>query len=243
VTAKRVLVTGAARGLGAVITETLTERGWQVWAADVDPAGGSSQHAHRTLTLDVTDAASITQAFAEIDAEGGLHAVVNNAGVYPNQAWDELDAATMQRVFSVNVFGTTAVAQAAAKSMIAHGIPGTIVNVVSLAFFKGAPTAIAYAASKGAVIGLTRSLAKAVGQYGIRVNAIAPGLMATDGTLALVAEGSFPADRLTGIDPDRQLPGATLPVDVARALAALLSDDLRDVTGQILTVDGGTYFV
>ena len=127
--------------------------------------------------------------------------------------------------------------------MIAREVGGSIINVVSLAFFKGHATGLAYSASKGALIGLTRSLAKALGPHRIRVNALAPGLMATGGTQDLVNQGAFSADRLIGDDPDRQLPGATEPAGVAAAIAMLLGDDAREITGQIVVADGGTLFL
>jgi NAD(P)-dependent dehydrogenase (short-subunit alcohol dehydrogenase family) len=240
---KQVLVTGAAQGLGVAIVETLVGRGWTVWATDVQQEALASSPAQHTAVMDVTDPASVAAVVADIDAAGGIGAVVNNAGIFPLRAWEEHDAELMHRVFGVNVVGPMQVSQAAAKSMIARGVPGAIVNVVSLAFYKGHATGLAYSASKGGLIGLTRSLAKAFGPHNIRINAVAPGFMSTEGTQALIAKGDMAPDRLAGVDPDRQLPGITEVSGAAAAIAMMLGDDAREITGQILAADGGTYFI
>jgi NAD(P)-dependent dehydrogenase (short-subunit alcohol dehydrogenase family) len=241
--AKQVLVTGAAQGLGRAIVDTLVERGWTVWATDVEAEALTSSPAQHTAVMDVTDAASVALVVAGIDAAGGIDAVVNNAGIFPLRAWEEHDAELMHRVFGVNVVGAMQVSQAAAMSMISRGVPGAIVNVASLAFYKGHATGLAYSASKGGLIGLTRSLAKALGPHNIRINAVAPGFMSTAGTEALIAKGDMRPDRLAGGDPDRQLPGVTAVAGAAAAIAMMLSDDASEITGQVLAADGGTYFV
>jgi 3-oxoacyl-[acyl-carrier protein] reductase len=240
---KQVVVTGAGRGLGQAIVETLVDRGWTVWATDVQGDRLESSRAQHTAVLDVTDISSVRSVFDDVHVAGGVDAVVNNAGIFPLRDWDQHDAELMHRVFDVNAVGALHCGQAAAASMRSRAVGGSILNIVSLAFFKGHATGLAYAASKGALIGLTRSLAKALGPDGIRVNALAPGLMVTGGTLELVESGAFPADRLTGDDPDRQLPGATEVASVAAAIAMLLSDDAREITGQVIAADGGSIFL
>jgi NAD(P)-dependent dehydrogenase (short-subunit alcohol dehydrogenase family) len=209
----------------------------------VRPDRLQASKAQHTAVLDVSDPAWVASVFGSVHQAGGVDAVVNNAGIFPLADWDKHDAELMHRVYDVNVIGAILCAEAAADSMIARGVAGSILNVVSLAFFKGHPTGLAYAASKGALIGLTRSLAKALGPHRIRVNALAPGLMVTGGTLDLVASGVFSADRLRGDDPDRQLPGATDPARVAAAIAMLLSDDASEITGQVVAADGGSIFL
>jgi len=242
VTTKQVVVTGAAQGLGRAVVEVLVERGWTVWATDSRGDELESSKGQHTAVMDVTVPASVTSVFNAVHAAGGVDAVINNAGIFPLRSWDEHDPALMQRVYEVNVVGALLCAQAAARSMIERGAGGSVLNVVSLAFYKGHATGIAYAASKGGLIGLTRSLAKALGSHNIRVNALAPGLMATGGVQDLIAQGDLPEDRLREDDPDRQLPGITDPAGVAAAIAMLLSDDAREITGQVLPVDGGSYF-
>jgi NAD(P)-dependent dehydrogenase (short-subunit alcohol dehydrogenase family) len=241
--AKQVVVTGAGQGLGRAIVETLVERGWTVWATDIDPDGLRVSKAQHTASLDVTNPDAVANLFSAVHDAGGVDAVVNNAGIFPLRPWDEHDAELMHRVYDVNVIGPLRCTQAAANSMITRGAHGAIVNIVSLAFFKGHATGLAYAASKGALIGLTRSLAKALGPHHIRVNALAPGLMLTGGTQALIDAGAFPAHRLAGDDPDRTLPGSTEPSGVAAMVATLLSDDAGEMTGQVVVADGGTVFI
>jgi NAD(P)-dependent dehydrogenase (short-subunit alcohol dehydrogenase family) len=128
--------------------------------------------------------------------------------------------------------------------MRGHGRGGAIVNVASPTFYRGHARGIAYTASKGAVIGLTRSLAMVLGVHAIRVNAVAPGLMATEGMLEQVEAGTVPADRVAGDEDDlRLIPGRTRPEAVAEVVAFLLGDGSREITGQVLAADGGTVFV
>jgi NAD(P)-dependent dehydrogenase (short-subunit alcohol dehydrogenase family) len=242
-TPPRVLVTGAAKGLGRAIVSELVDRGWIVWAADIDREALGDTPAQHAVAMDVTDGRQVADVIGAIDGVGGISALVNNAGIFPLQKWCDLTAETMRAVHDVNVVGPVICTTAAAESMVARGHPGAIVNVVSLAFHKGHRTGIAYASSKGALIGATRSFAQALGPYGIRVNALAPGFMETDGTRGLVASGAFPSVRLAATDPARALPGRTEPAAVARTVAALLGPDFADTTGQVVLADGGTYFV
>jgi NAD(P)-dependent dehydrogenase (short-subunit alcohol dehydrogenase family) len=240
---KQAVVTGGGQGFGLAIVETLTERGWTVWAADINQDALKSSPAAHAVEMDVTDPSSVKDVIDRVDASGGVDALINNAGIYPNRTWEEHDSDLMHRVFDVNVVGTLLCSQAAAHSMIKRHLSGSIVNVTSLAFYKGYANALAYAASKGGVIGLTRSLAIALGPHGIRVNALAPGLMSTVGTSKLITEGTLQLDRLEGDGPGRQLPGVTTAANAAGAIAMLLSDDANQITGQVLAADGGTYFI
>jgi NAD(P)-dependent dehydrogenase (short-subunit alcohol dehydrogenase family) len=241
---KQVVVTGAREGLGRSIVETLVGRGWTVWATDINPDGLDVGGAQHTARMDVSDPDSVREVMARVHATGGIDALVNNAGIYPLMRWDEHDPATMHRVFDVNVVGSLLCTQEAAKSMIERGTGGSIVNIVSLVFYKGFGTALAYAASKGALIALTRSFARALGEHEIRINALAPGFMETPGNERGVAAGLVSPERFrTGRDPERQLPGICRTEDVAPAVAMLLGDDAREVTGQVLAADGGTYFI
>jgi NAD(P)-dependent dehydrogenase (short-subunit alcohol dehydrogenase family) len=124
-----------------------------------------------------------------------------------------------------------------------RGSGGSIVNVSSLTFYKGIAAGVAYSSSKGGVVGLTRSMARALGPYSVRVNCVAPGLMATEGVLEQVEHGAFPRDRVGPDDPERQLPGRTQPRGVAATIRYLLEDDSSEITGQTLAVDGGSIFL
>jgi 3-oxoacyl-[acyl-carrier protein] reductase len=241
---KQVVVTGAREGLGRSIVSTLVARGWTVWATDVHTDGLDAGGAQHTARMDVSDPDSVREVMARVHAAGGIDALVNNAGIYPLLPWDRHDAATMHRVYDVNVVGALHCTQAAAGSMIERGAGGAVVNIVSLVFYKGFGTALAYAASKGALISLTRSFARALGEHEIRVNAVAPGFMRTPGNERAVASGALSPERFeTGRDPERQLPGICRPEDVAPVVAMLLGDDAREITGQVIAADGGTHFI
>jgi pyridoxal 4-dehydrogenase len=240
---QQVLVTGAARGLGAVFVDLLVERGWTVWAADINEEGLAATRAQHRVVMDVTDHERVQTVLAEIDAAGGIDGVVNNAAIMPHRDWKSQDAKMWRAMFEVNVLGTWICAQKAAELMAERGQGGSIVNLASLTFYSGPANGIAYASSKGAVLAMTRCLASAVGEFGIRVNCIAPGLIRTPGNLELVDTGELGDERLGDQDAERPLPGATQPLAVAKAVAFLLGDDASDITGQILPVDGGSTYI
>jgi NAD(P)-dependent dehydrogenase (short-subunit alcohol dehydrogenase family) len=237
---KQVLVTGAGRGLGRAIVDSLVERDWEVWATDVteiDPAASKAQHMG---VLDVCDAEAVSRLIGAVP--GGLDALVNNAAISPLKRWDELDLATWNKTLQVNLTGPFICSQAAGRVMRDHGRGGAIVNLSSVTFFQGNPLGLHYTASKGGIVALTRSLAVVLGQYGIRVNCVAPGLMRTEGVMALVESGVLPGERLSGDkDPLRLLPGHTEPTGVADVIAFLLSADAREMTGQVIVASGGTF--
>jgi NAD(P)-dependent dehydrogenase (short-subunit alcohol dehydrogenase family) len=125
-----------------------------------------------------------------------------------------------------------------------RGAGGSIVNVASLTFFKGLSVGLAYTASKGGVVGLTRSFARALGPYSVRVNAVGPGLMSTEGVVEQVQQGGMPGERVMGeVDVDRQLPGRTQPDGVAEVISYLLGPGSAEITGQVLAADGGSIFL
>lgn len=240
-TGKRVLVTGAGRGLGRAIVESLAARGWEVSATDVAPIDPAGTRAARVGLLDVGDAAAVADYFAAVP--DGFDALVNNAAVSPLTSWDELDLETWDRTLRVNLTGPFLLSQAFARSARTRGAQGgAIVNLSSVTFFQGNKLGLHYTASKGGIVALTRSLAVALAPLGIRVNCVAPGLMRTEGVMAMVEDGILPGERLTGDqDPVRLLPGFTEPTGVADVVAFLLSDDAREMTGQQLVVSGGTF--
>lgn len=238
---KRVLVTGAARGLGKAIVDNLTTGGWDVWATDVLPIDAASCRAAHMDTLNVADKADVDRLVASNTS--GFDALVNNAAIMPLAAWDQLDLATWQRTLDVNLTGTFLCSQSIARTMRDRNVGGAIVNIASVTYFQGNSLGLHYTASKGGVVALTRSFAAALGKYNIRVNSVAPGIMRTEGVLEQVDRGILPADRvMSDFDPMRTLPGRTEPAGVAEIVAYTLSDAARELTGQLIVASGGSYF-
>jgi NAD(P)-dependent dehydrogenase (short-subunit alcohol dehydrogenase family) len=235
---KVAIVTGGASGIGRAAVEKFVAEGARVVIADVDdPAGtalaealGSSGAFHHT---DVTDAGQV-QACVDlaVSSFGGLHVMVNNAGISSAMVrFLHDDFADFRRVMDVNVLGVMLGAQAAARHMKAHG-GGAIINTSSIAGISGGAGLATYRASKAAVIHLSKSIAVDLAQYAIRVNCICPGHIETSMTAAYEMG---PVVRMT-----QPLPRQGTPGDVAEALVYLASDRSAQLTGVVLPIDGGT---
>jgi 3-oxoacyl-[acyl-carrier protein] reductase len=235
------IVTGAARGLGRAIAERLSGEGYRIALADIDGAGaeagaraiGGSGGEARAFQLDVASGQQVREVFAAIaEALGTPIALVSNAGIYPDDAVLEMSEASWDRVLGVNLKGSFLCAQAFAKARVAAGGGGAIVNLASTAAFSARIGAAHYAASKAGIVMLTKSLALELGPQGIRVNAVAPGLIEVAGE-RVTAE--YKANYLAMIPRGRV--GA--PEDIADAVAFLLSDKADFISGACLPVDGG----
>jgi NAD(P)-dependent dehydrogenase (short-subunit alcohol dehydrogenase family) len=240
---RRILVTGAARGLGLSFAQALCAQGARVVLADLRAeqlkasvaelvAQGADAHG---IAVDVADAASITACVQQAVAHlGGLDGLVNNAAITDSggKTVDELEIETWDRVMDVNVRGTWLVTRACRPALRESG-RGAIVNLASDTALWGAPRLLAYVASKGAVIAMTRSLARELGADNITVNAIAPGLVDVEATRYV------PEARHRQYVEQRALSRNQLPDDVTGAVLYALSDLARFVTGQLLAVNGG----
>jgi 3-oxoacyl-[acyl-carrier protein] reductase len=237
------IVTGAATGIGRATAELLAARGTSVVAAGLQPealhetveriraAGGEAI----AVAADVSDPAQI-EAVADRaqEAYGGAQVLVNNAAIYPIGPWHEADAAEWDAVMATNVRAYFLMARAVRPQMLAAG-GGAIVNVASVTFFWGETLLASYVASKGAVIGFTRALAREAGPENIRVNAVAPGAFPTAATAIHADQDKLWRDVLEAQSLKRR--GEV--EDVARAIAFFAGEDSRFVTGQTLLVDGG----
>jgi NAD(P)-dependent dehydrogenase (short-subunit alcohol dehydrogenase family) len=240
---RKVLVTGAARGLGLAFATACAEAGARVALADIlQDVLDDSVAALRGRGLDVNGFALDMADPASIDAcaaaatgwLGGLDGLVNNAAVTNSggRASQQIDIALWDQVMDVNVRGTWLMTNACLPALRASG-DGAIVNLASDTPLWGAPNLLAYVASKGAIIGMTRSLAREEGVHNITVNAVAPGLTKVEATEYV------PAQRYQTYQDGRALQRLQVPEDVTGAVLFALSGLARFVTGQVLAVNGG----
>ena len=243
---KVAIVTGAARGIGAEFAQALAAAGAKVVVADVldgsalvariGAAGGEAIYCR----ADVTSAASVAALAADTLARfGTIDVLVNNAGIFADLAkkpFTAIDDAEWDRVMAVNVRGVFACAKAVAPVMIAKR-RGKIVNIASGTVFKGFSGALHYVASKGAVVAMTRCLARELGAHNICVNAIAPGLTMSEAVADNPEWGGAAGDATVA---SRALKRAQQPADIVGTLLYLTSDASDFVTGQTIVVDGGS---
>ena len=233
------IVTGAAQGLGAAIARRLGEEGATVVVADVNEraaakvakACGNKSFA---VATDVGDAAQVKKLHATVVKRAGkIDVLVNNAAIVPFQPWDQVDFDHWRQIMRVNLDGVFLMSRASSDAMRKTGY-GRIVNICSNTIFAGTPNMAAYVAAKGGVFGFTRALATELGAYKITVNAVCPGLTASEGVMA-----SPHAKAFEFVEMLQAIKGHGKPDDIAPAVAFLASEEAQWITGQTVNVDAG----
>jgi NAD(P)-dependent dehydrogenase (short-subunit alcohol dehydrogenase family) len=240
---KAVVVTGAASGIGAACVRRLWEEGASVALADQDQSGIDKlvTELHDDVRifdgkLDVSDPEQVQRFIAEAQQKlGKLHGLINCAGIKGVGNVLDCESENWKNVMSVNLDGTFLMCQAFARAVQHDETSRAIVNISSGAGIMGVPNRLPYVASKFAVSGITRTMGAELGPYGIRVNAIAPGMIRTP----------FTAYMFDDPDKDKRIRAAHAigregqPEEIAAVAAFLLSDDASFMTGAIVSVDGG----
>lgn len=243
---KVAVITGAAQGIGAAYARRLSAEGAAVVVADIKEtapvvrdildAGGNALG----VRVDVCSSDSVGAMIdSAVDAFGRVDILVNNAGLFANLSFKpiaDIEHAEWDRVMAVNVRGVFDCCKAVSPVMQQQGY-GKIVNIASAIVFKGSPLLAHYVASKGAVIALTRALARELGDAGIRVNALAPGLTGSDN---LLRNPSWSEGITANNVGSRAIKRDALPEDLTGTLVYLCCEESDFVTGQVIVVDGGS---
>ncbi|WP_027145408.1 L-iditol 2-dehydrogenase [Mesorhizobium sp. WSM3626] len=249
---KSALITGSARGIGRAFAEAYVREGATVAIADINreaaekTAAAIGDNAY-AVKLDVTDQASIDTAVKAVESKtGGLDILINNAALFDLAPIVEISRASYEKLFSVNVAGTLFMLQAAARSMIARGKGGRIINMASQAGRRGEPLVAVYCATKAAVISLTQSAGLDLIKHRINVNGIAPGVVDSDMWDEVDALFAKYENRPKG--EKKRLVGEGVPYgrmgkpeDLAGMAVFLASDEAEYIVAQTYNVDGGQW--
>lgn len=232
------IVTGAAQGIGRAIAEKLDAEGAKVVVADVN-AEGATEAAEalergQGAEVDVSSEDSVGALVSKVlDEHGKVDALVNNAAIVPFIPWEQVDLEHWRKIIDTNLTGVYLCSRAVWQPMREAGY-GRIVNIASNTVLAGTPNMAAYVAAKGGVWGFTRALATELGPDGITVNAVAPGLTATEGVME-----SPHAEAFEFVQSLQAIPRRGESEDIAPTVAFLCSEEAAWVTGQMIAVDGG----
>jgi len=241
-TAQTAIVTGAASGIGRECTRMLLADGYRVAGVDLkaEAIQASFPDAGEELIAISADIGDVEQCRAAVDSAaaklGRLSALLHFAAIWTGKTWDETEPSEWERVLRVNVTGTFFLARFVAEKMIPHKQGAIVLTASDSAKVGGVAGGPAYVGSKGAVIGLTHSLAKALGPKGIRVNAVNPGVVQTAMTTSWPAAVKARAIELTPLGRLAE------PDDIASVACFLASERSKFVTGEVVEVNGGFYF-
>lgn len=226
------LITGAGRGIGKVIAEQFIADGAIVYVNDLNEP---EIEGAKSICFDVTDTNALKAGLMSIyKAEGRIDVVVNNAAIIANQKLGMVTKPLLEKMYAVNVFAVIDMIQVASRLMARNG-GGCFVNMASVTGVVGSPGQVAYSASKGAVIALTKSSAKELAPQGIRVNAVAPGIIKTERFEELYEASGDKIDQRIGRIALGRL---GTPQDIAYAVSFLASDRASYISGHVLGVDG-----
>ncbi len=239
---KTVLITGSSRGIGKATAVTFAQNGYSV-AVNYNKSSETAEKLcseleqigvkAKTFQCDVADKSAVNEMVKQIEAElGQITVLVNNAGIAEQALFSDITEEMWDRMFDINIKGAYNCTQAVLPHMI-HNKHGRIVNVSSMWGISGASCEVHYSASKAALIGFTKALAKEVGLSGITVNCVAPGVIATE------MNGHLSDDIIEELKNETPLNRIGTPEDVAEAIYFLASDKASFITGQTLSVDGG----
>jgi NAD(P)-dependent dehydrogenase (short-subunit alcohol dehydrogenase family) len=241
---KVAIVTGGAQGIGRAIAEGLADLGARIVIADLKGAQEAAQRfdGGLGLTVDVSSEADAERMAAETVQEcGGVDILVNNAGLYASlemRPFEQIPAAEWRQVMDVNVLSMFLTCRAVVPRMRERG-GGRIVNISSGTPFRGVPFLLHYVTSKGAIVALTRALAKELGGDEVLVNCVAPGFTMSEG----VRQNQAVVDALRDVSVSaRTLKRDQQPTDVVGAVAFLCGPSSTFITGQTMVIDGGQYF-
>lgn len=223
------LVTGAARGIGAATSARLAAAGWRVLGVDRD--WDSAPEGMETLTVDLSDRDAIQQLIGQVSDRGEISAVVNNAGLSPRAALGDLTDETLDEVLQVDLLAAVQITRGLLPRLAENS---SVVNVTSVRASRGFANDVAYTAAKGALESITRTLAVELAPRGVRVNAVAPGIIQTAMNATKLSDSAV-RDELVSAVPMARLGTAD---EVAAVIAFLVSDAASYVSGTVIAVDG-----